>query len=73
MGSRPFPEIFCVLCSNAVNLQTDLSTDENGRAVHEECYVKRIEDTKSNRPSGLMARMWVAVDRVCLRRNEGKR
>ena len=42
MGSRPFPEIPCALCSKPVDLQTDLCADENGKAVHEKCYVQRI-------------------------------
>jgi hypothetical protein len=46
MGS-PFPAIPCVLCSNPVNLISDLYADENGKAVHEECYVNRITETNS--------------------------
>jgi hypothetical protein len=46
MGS-PFPAIPCVLCSNPVNLISDLYADENGKAVHEECYVKRITESNS--------------------------
>jgi hypothetical protein len=42
MKSRPFPEIPCVICSKPVDLSADLSADENGKAVHTECYVKRI-------------------------------
>jgi hypothetical protein len=39
MGSRPFPEISCAFRSKLVDLLIDLSADENGKAVHEECYV----------------------------------
>ena len=38
----PFPEISCMLCSRPVNLQTDLCTDDNGQAVHENCYVNSL-------------------------------
>jgi hypothetical protein len=38
MGGHPFREMPCMLCSKPVNLTSDLSTDENGQAVHEECY-----------------------------------
>lgn len=38
MGSR-FREIPCMLCSN---LQTDLCSDEKGKAIHEECYVNSL-------------------------------
>jgi hypothetical protein len=42
MKSRPFPEISCLICCKPVDLSADLSADENGKAVHTECYVKRI-------------------------------
>ena len=42
MKSRPFPEIPCVICSKPIDLSADLSAYENGKAVHTECYVKRI-------------------------------
>ena len=42
MKSHLSPEIPCVICSKPVDLSVDLSADENGKAVHTECYVKRI-------------------------------
>jgi hypothetical protein len=42
MGSRYAPEIPCIVCKKPVNLQTDLCADENGKAVHADCYVSRI-------------------------------
>jgi hypothetical protein len=42
LGSHPFPEIPCALCSNPVDLVSDLLADENGKAVHEDCYVNRL-------------------------------
>lgn len=50
MGGHPFPEISCRLCSKPVDLKVDLFADENGQAVHEDCYVKRIT-TPQSRPS----------------------
>ena len=47
MGGHPFPDIPCELCSKPVDLSADLSADENGRAVHEECYVKHITSSRS--------------------------
>jgi hypothetical protein len=38
MGGHPSPEIPCKLCAKTV----DLSADENGKAVHEDCYVEHI-------------------------------
>jgi len=42
MGSRSFPEISCIICAKPLDLSQDLSADEYGRAVHTECYVKRL-------------------------------
>ncbi|HTC48307.1 MAG TPA: hypothetical protein VK722_13360 [Candidatus Aquilonibacter sp.] len=50
MGGHPFPEIPCIICAKAVDLNVDLFTDENGKAVHEDCYIKRITN-QHNRPS----------------------
>ena len=55
MGGRPLPEIPCILCSKPINLQSDLSADENGKAVHEECYVRRIASSLGNPLSTEMA------------------
>jgi hypothetical protein len=55
MGSRRFPEISCALCSNTVDLLIDLSADENGKAVHEECYVRRLASSSSNPAAAIMA------------------
>jgi hypothetical protein len=42
MGGHPFPEIPCALCNKAVDLSADLHADENGKAVHEDCYVRHV-------------------------------
>jgi hypothetical protein len=42
MRSHSFPEIFCIICSEPLDLSLDLSADEYGKAVHTECYVKHI-------------------------------
>jgi hypothetical protein len=55
MGGHPFPEIPCALCDEPVNLSTDLQADENGKSVHEECYVKRIASSPSSLPSSVVA------------------
>ena len=51
MGGCPFPEIACTICSRPLDLRVDLSTDENGNAVHEDCFVKRITIHPSRRGS----------------------
>ncbi len=42
MGGSHFQEVPCALCSTPVDLQVDLHADENGKAVHEDCYVKHL-------------------------------
>jgi hypothetical protein len=55
MGGHPVPEISCKLCNKPVDLSADLSADENGKAVHEECYVKHITCSPSNRTDTVVA------------------
>lgn len=47
MSSRPHQEIRCVRCNRPVDLQTDLNTNENGEAVHQDCYARSIGLEKS--------------------------
>jgi len=55
MKSRPFPEIPCLICSKPIDLSVDLSADENGKAVHTECYVKRITTPQAVPSIAMMA------------------
>ena len=55
MGGHPFADIPCKLCSKPVDLAADLSADENGKAVHEECYVKHITSSRSNMTATMAA------------------
>ena len=55
MGGHTFPEIPCILCNEAVDLSVDLNTDENGKAVHEDCYVKHITSSRSDVLATMMA------------------
>ena len=48
MGTRPRPETHCILCNRNVDLRTDLNTDENGRPVHEDCYVRSLSGVNSS-------------------------
>jgi hypothetical protein len=50
MGGHPFPEIPCEICSTPLDLTVDLFADENGKSVHEECYVQRITNERLNSP-----------------------
>ena len=55
MGGPPFPEISCILCDKPVDLSADQHTHENGKAVHEECYVKHITSSRSDVTATMMA------------------
>jgi hypothetical protein len=55
MGGHPFSEIPCAICSKAVNLSADLTADENGKAVHEDCYVKHITSSRDSTPATMAA------------------
>lgn len=55
MGSRHFPEISCTVCNKPLDLRVDLCADENGRAVHEDCYVKRITSSSNPPPAAVIA------------------
>ena len=55
MGGYTLPAIPCAICAKPLNLQTDLCADENGKAVHEECYVKRITTQRSRHPVASMS------------------
>jgi len=41
MGTRQ-QKIFCSFCDKQVTLREDICTDENRKAVHTDCYAKRI-------------------------------
>jgi hypothetical protein len=55
MGGHPFPETFCAICNKAVNLSVDLNANENGKAVHEECYLMHITSSGSDTPATVAA------------------
>jgi len=55
MGGHPFSEIPCAICNKAVNLSADLTADENGKAVHEECYVNQITSSHRNNSATVAA------------------
>lgn len=46
MAGHSFPEIPCKLCNKPVDLKVDLSADEYGKAVHEDCYIKHITSSR---------------------------
>jgi hypothetical protein len=55
MGGHPFSEIPCAICNKAVNLSADLTADENGKAVHEDCYVNHVTGSHGSIPAAVVA------------------
>jgi hypothetical protein len=55
MGRCRFPQISCALCRKPVDLLIDLSADEDGKAVHEECYVRRLTSSSSDPAAAMIA------------------
>jgi hypothetical protein len=47
MGGRPVREVPCKICGKPIDLRAD-PADENGKAVHEDCYLKRITNQRGN-------------------------
>ena len=48
MGGHTYSEIPCTICNKVVDLSVDLTANENGKSVHEECYVNHITTSRSN-------------------------
>jgi hypothetical protein len=48
--SEPISLPVCSICDESVQLETS-KTDENGRAVHEECYVLKVKLMLATIPS----------------------
>jgi ribosome-binding protein aMBF1 (putative translation factor) len=55
MGGLSFPEMSCKICGKPVDLTVELHADENGKAVHDDCYVKRIAKSHRNPSDTMMA------------------
>ena len=44
-------QVTCHICNKPLKLGIDTAADEDGKAVHETCYTKRISDELNNHPS----------------------
>lgn len=55
MGGHPSKALPCNICSKPVDLSVDLCADENGKSIHEDCYVKHISNSRTNLPIAMMA------------------
>ena len=55
MGGHPVP---CGICTKPVDLTVDLCADENGSAVHADCYVKRIKASSDSAAVRFLIAQW---------------
>ncbi len=55
VGNGDF-QVTCRICNKPLKLGIDTAADEEGKALHETCYVKQITDALRNPPAGLDAR-----------------
>jgi hypothetical protein len=49
------PQVPCNICSKPVDLSVDLCADEEGKAIHEDCYVKHVTSSGNNPLTTVMA------------------
>jgi hypothetical protein len=62
-------QVTCRICNKPLKLGIDTAADEDGKALHETCYVKQITDAPRNPPVELYARakLRFSFRRVCPR------
>jgi hypothetical protein len=51
MGSLDDPPYICLICNTPVNLEKDRCADEDGKIVHEKCYVNRLMTGQNDPPT----------------------
>ncbi len=67
VGNGDF-QVICRICNKPLKLGIDTAADEEGKALHETCYVKQVTDAPRNPPAGLDARAKVRFSRrICTR------
>jgi hypothetical protein len=52
------PSLVCCICNSALPLETG-NTDEHGRAVHEECYVRKTISRFRIGSAGRLCESWL--------------
>ena len=62
-------QVTCRICNKPLKLGIDTAADEEGKALHETCYVKQITEARRNPPAELDARAKVRFSfrRICAR------
>jgi|GEM_PF-1542680 len=69
VGNDDF-QVLCPICDTPQKLRIDTAADEDGRALHETCYVKQTTDAPRNPPTQLDARAKVRFSFRCIARGE---
>jgi hypothetical protein len=65
MASSPV-SASCMLCSKPVDLQKEFQTDENGRVVHEDCYVNNVTRKRPDRGLQMLGKVASPLALLCL-------
>jgi hypothetical protein len=50
MNDKIDSPILCRICNKPVQLTFDIAVDEDGQAVHEMCYVKKVRMATNQQP-----------------------
>jgi hypothetical protein len=53
MRTETNPQIPCRICGEPVSLKADAVADEDGKAVHEQCYVTKITSSTGTKEEAL--------------------
>jgi hypothetical protein len=51
MVGRTPQEITCSICNKPIDLQRDKYADEDGKIVHENCYIQRLMSKRNDPPN----------------------
>ena len=43
-------DIACAICGMPINLEVDRFADEDGKTVHEHCYIQKLVTSQGNDP-----------------------
>jgi hypothetical protein len=47
----PTSPYICAICDEPIDLEQDRYTNENGKAVHERCYIQRVMSAQNDPPA----------------------
>jgi hypothetical protein len=45
------PPVLCPICNRPIDLTKDRYANEDGKAVHEDCYVQRLMSAQNDPPN----------------------